>query len=466
MLGRSRYAVVVSLAAFATAGLAAEFKATHHVHGSWVNLRAAPGTAAPVVRQLELNTPVQLFPDAPANGFCRVLTAERQEGFMQCGLLGEKPYTEADLGEPFTPDGQPNPKYSPARAFWLRPSVDTLLAAGLHFEQTMLSKERRDSDQAALKASPLKSVVRRFKVPEFEAMKAKLFAGVVSRSSRLDEPKSWNAETIRSFTFGDPLDSLLAQGAIQFPSVSASYFKTARDLLLAPGKGLGRATGRGEATEGASYAFDVPYRAAMSGRGPVWVPDGRYYDGRQFGAWDMAEVETELLRPIHEHTLHADWRITSRLTTVKQANRAPQDADDEYCPAGEFGHGDANPSLYRQYWKRGGSPTDDSTRPRQQRLFSFYTAGPLPTARGRAIGTNVKLPPPPDGKGLVSTTSWHFDVDGDGVADLMALEGVMRGEEEIWRPQGDYPDYRAFFANIGGQWFFLGQDWFLWGCGC
>ncbi len=68
--------------------------------------------------------------------------------------------------------------------------------------------------------------------------------------------------------------------------------------------------------------------------------------------------------------------------------------------------------------------------------------------------------------GFVRATQWHFDLDADGVPDLVAIEGVGRGPVLLDGPtKTDDAWYRLFFANIGGAWFVLGHDTFVYGCG-
>ncbi|UUZ49746.1 hypothetical protein LP420_06055 [Massilia sp. B-10] len=64
-------------------------------------------------------------------------------------------------------------------------------------------------------------------------------------------------------------------------------------------------------------------------------------------------------------------------------------------------------------------------------------------------------------------THWHFDIDGDGIADLSVWEGQGKGPGHLdGVTQTDDRWYRLAMVNINGSWKVLGHDTFGYGCGC
>lgn len=69
--------------------------------------------------------------------------------------------------------------------------------------------------------------------------------------------------------------------------------------------------------------------------------------------------------------------------------------------------------------------------------------------------------------GFSSGAQFNFDLDDDGVPDLIVWEGTGRDNGySINSPDTDEPWYRLVLVNIDGRWKVLGTDQFGYGCGC
>lgn len=147
---------------------------TRYIQGSWVNIRSGPTSDAPVSDHLVVNTKVRLIDDYSRSDYCEV-EWEQKHGFVSCKLLGTKPIPIEEVGGHYTlSDGEPNPKSSPLRAFWIDPSIDWLWRAGEYFEQNTSTGASKHSDhEATAQRKP-----SRPPIPEFDAMKAHLHQGI------------------------------------------------------------------------------------------------------------------------------------------------------------------------------------------------------------------------------------------------------------------------------------------------
>jgi hypothetical protein len=170
--------------------VAAADGAQRWVVGSYVNIRAQAAKDAEVVDHLVANTLVTLL-NSNAD-FCEISWGNNQHGFIACKLLGEQALNLAEIGTEWLPNYQPDPKHSPLRAFWLEPTISRLFEAGEHFRKVMLPAkqllaENCYSDNATCEnqqAVPTAPELKRFKIPEFEAMKKLLIDGIIAPRSQ------------------------------------------------------------------------------------------------------------------------------------------------------------------------------------------------------------------------------------------------------------------------------------------
>jgi hypothetical protein len=457
--------------------------------GSWVDVRATPLENGEVVTRLKVNTEVHADGVVSRTGFCGIAWGDGQHGFVTCESLGDRALRIEDIANYYLPDGRTkNPAYSPTRAFWLEPSLERLWAAGQYFESKFLSDEERAKEQALDGAWDTKPIPKRSTIPEYEAMKAVMRNGIVgvfptlepSRFSLLSrklapweelkalaeagDPSNQNSmyNELRSLQlnwgYRDPSVSLLR--AIELPIVGASLFKHENEI------GRPLAT-----TEEISAKFAIPYQATVL-TGPQWIPGGHYNGPYVFGAWDAGAIETKLTREVFKHTLYASGKIVSERDTVKGGKQPPHDADDSECNLG-FSLGDASP----QVWKALPSfvPKPVSVEAGDAKLFYFYSKVPLQYTQSKGteqvrsfdaeasqLDVDVKF----NTAGFTSATERYFDVDLDGVMDLLMWEGTGWSKQEIHDPGGELPHYRMIFMNIDAKWYLLAVDEFLFGCGC
>src|ERR1017187_4845904 len=115
MLGK-----LIAIILLSASGVAVAETAQRWVVGSYVNVRAQAAKDSEIVDHLIANTPVTLL---KANSdFCEISWGKNQQGFVACKLLGDQALNLDEIGAETlrgSSTAEPNPKYSPLRAFWL-----------------------------------------------------------------------------------------------------------------------------------------------------------------------------------------------------------------------------------------------------------------------------------------------------------------------------------------------------------
>lgn len=330
-----------------------------YVTGSWVNVRSLPATNGSVIDHVTVNTPIQLTNDTVGNGFCKITYAGDKQGYIDCRFMGSRPFSLEDVGIANDSRGNPRPSYSASKAFWLQPSVEHLVAAGKYFEATMLKPGEFEAEQKTAMANGRLTRIRRFPIPEYDAMKSRLHNGVkgfisANKYDSYQPPLRWEilrtlaaripqskgfvmedesiSDLFRIWGHRDaPIELILA---LKLPVVKNSYFQNSSHSLPPF-----------VTTETASAKFDIPYRAVVKS-GPKWIPSGHYNDGYIFGAWDAGAVQTNLVTSVQKHTVHRDGEVRSELTTVPGGLFPDIDADGDVCDIG-FAWWDGGASIYR-----------------------------------------------------------------------------------------------------------------------
>lgn len=453
-------AVVVNLA------WAADESAPQYVVGSWVNVRAQAAADGAVIDQIIVNTPVRLANAAAGNGFCEIGYGADKRGFVACRLLGEKPLSLLEVDTPEI-NGKSNPAYSATRAFWIQPSVDRLLAAGQYFESTMLKPRELEAERKAAKESGGVVKVRRFPIPEFEAMKAQLKSGVMG--SLADPPTlpygpfklnyqsmpKWadikaivgsaknNADfynALLKFSFVGSWSLRNQPGdffrLLELPPIKKSHFREVNQVISPD-----------VMPETASSLFGIPYMAVVKGT-PSWVPPGHYSGddpGYIFGAWDVGAIETHLVSPIRRHTVHSDGTLHSESSSVPGGRFPPPDTD---------GYNDC---------KEGFAWGESDKVVNHPPLFYYFSKHDLPRKKATVNRKKSKFPV----AGFIGAETFRFDVDGDGVDDIVVWVGTRPPDvEAINPPELAQADYRVVFFNIAGEWHLLLVDVVTYSCGC
>lgn len=427
------HALLLAAACGATA--AAE---TRHVHGSWVNLRGAAATDAPVLARLSANTAVQLLREE--GRFCQVETGAGLRGYIACNLLGTAPLRIEEVGEPG------HPAHSPLRAFWVAPSVKRLLAAGEHVWMAALTEEQRKAErpegEAAAALEPGKPGPRLLRppVPEFDAMKELLKAGVVAHAENIEPRLPWSllrkggAELAqRSSRMAMPPDSeeITWIGQLDLPPARPSLFKD-HAAIAAPHT----------STDGASARFGITERARVL-RKPKWgVTWAREFTPIFDGSYDIGSLEVQLDRPVAEHALGRQGLLGAAQTRLKAV--ITPNGDQGAC---EEGYG----------WTPRADGVPVAGRPRvKDPMLLFLTPAPLPATQVR-VTTKALTPPaarPDSGRAFSKLVQHQIDLDADGADDLLLLEATGLGQISE-RPA---VLLKLAFVNVAGEWFLLALD--------
>jgi len=370
-------------------------------------------------------------------------------------------------------DGSRNPQYDPARLFWLAPSWAGLEAYALQLNETRLppaidvaAAERRDAFARAPDATlermkaHLAQGIHGPAAPRFVAWdeigrQARALAATPERAAGDDQ--RWTtlgnqlglwvpfANQYQDLTTGPRLAAGLVQ-AIALPTATPSWFKEAGDIA-ALGEDAAQLSGR----------FAVVHSYRTQPRAPKselnWTFDG---------LWDIGAVTVALTRPILRNTLFRDGRITSAPTHASRKQITWGGSEAPMCHGWlpGFAYGDADARL----WESDRDRAALKLHPKDS-LVGLHTRRALPLNSAPPVVQTIRLDRA--ATGFVSATQMHFDLDGDGHADLVAWEGVGRGPGHLdGETKTDDAWYRLFFVNIAGRWVVLGADSFSYGCGC
>lgn len=467
-------------------------QAQRWVNGSWVNVRVSPSGSSEVITKLFVNTPVQLINPTAQDEFCEIAWGENMHGYMACSLLGSQPLSIEEVGVRQIDIGKrnlvPNQKYSATRAFWIEPSFTRLQDAGDYFEQAALTPEQRKLETVNEGgASGSLPAIQRFPVPEFEAMKALMNNGVVASANYARHPKPIPAllsklkedAKAKDPNSMQPYSAMLQQ--IELQMVSGSHFKTLNEI------------GRPSAiTEELSHVFQIAYSIRILS-GPSWKY--AHYNGLQlYGSWDMGDVDISLTKQIFKNTVSARGVMRSQLTSATREFRFDDEEggncrtgfqyggdSSESAPSGLSGAGQSNSDATNQLGKhRKTKRTENILSENKQQspdvpLFYFFTKEPFAFKDAKMTKTGVqKLQTDAVRKAgsqkyeiFQYGSTKYFDVDLDGVYDFAVWEGMRPPGGDV-DPENDNaePNFRLIFANVGGQWYLLDTDDYIYMCGC
>ncbi|MFZ6871633.1 hypothetical protein ACO0LF_06120 [Undibacterium sp. Di27W] len=426
------------------------------VHGSWVNVRAKPEANATVLTQLVVNTPVQLDAAASKGEFCAISWGQGQRGFIACKLIGNQQLSIQDLIDNLDKSDD-NKNNFRTRAFWIEPSFSRLREAGYFFDESMLSPQQKALENYAEKfPGDKRPLPKRFPIPEFEAMKQRMMAGVIEPASEFFQPGiSWVA--LRKLAQEEDLSpqklievsnyANLYPGAlkmlrqIELPAPASSYFLS----LQALGK-------PSTLPEQLSFQFQKPYAIKIIS-GPYWdayEPPGPSTKN----SWDMGKVDVFLKTPVIKHTLMLSGSLKSENSDLKYH------LSDSVCKEGfHFG----GPALQGQAIKSLAKRKAE-TQFKDEALFHFYTQSKLPALHGQ-VSLNLQAPMPlqyePTDKAkryeqFTQASINTFDLDHDGIADFAMIEAWHIGPDSSSKvPE---PGYRILFVNAGGHWYLFDID--------
>ncbi len=368
------------------------------VHGSYVNVRQAARNDAAVVAQFPTNTPLKLV--QRKGDWCEV-----EQGFILCRLIGDKPLTLADTNNAQTPEAA-------RRAFWIAPSWSRLVAAGEALTQTLLSSQQRETEITTERAN-------RWKVPEFEAVKERLRAGV---APKIEDEISSTIQTIPP----DFLSSLqLPKEAL--PAIKPSLFRKRTEFALSPSASIDQAA--------ALHNSTLKMLRVLSA--PRFRNTGSFDDRRFEGAWDIGKVELGINPPIIAYHLGNNGMLAaSSISTAIIGIEGPNE-----CYTKHYEAWDAGPKKNLPGYPR--------LKPTQE-ILQFFTVHPLRpdpvqiTTREFRVSVNTRGN---NGERSVEKTVVRvIDLNQDKIPDLLIINGIINGVVV------DFIHVQYVLVNIGGIW--------------
>jgi hypothetical protein len=170
---------------------------------------------------------------------------------------------------------------------------------------------------------------------------------------------------------------------------------------------------------------------------------------------EMERYRIALTQPVVRSTIHVDGRIDHALThavTQRTVWGDDSDACAGFAPGYRLGDADA------RYWSALGldayTRSQDAGMKPVGSLVSIVTRDGLPLESATVSTTHHVLEPT---TGFAQAVQTRFDVDDDGITDLLVWEG--RGDDIAKDVIETLPlRHRLFFVNVLGQWHLLGYD--------
>ncbi len=458
-------------------------ESTSNASSRWVStanlrLRSQARADATVLGRLGFNTPVQLLSADSTGDYCEVRSERVGRGFVACRYLAEGPEDENALVSQFQGNGEPNPRFDPVRAFWIRPSWERLeihaqALADRHREAPVGERWPRDQDLEQMKAELAKGLFAPAPpaLPDWTEMKA-LAAASRNSPTSADAP---GAETTVEFDrlrrqiltsnwpswlglWGGSFDDLEGKGpvyglveALEFPAAVPSWFRSEQEVA-AP-----------DSAQALSGRFGIIHRWLTKPR-PVPGADEDYGTP---GLYDMLSRTQVLVRAVQRVRLYRDGHLDSEATHARSSETLWRDTDEPMCngwePGFRFGASDA--AIWGYFGDAEFSEQARSSAPRRPgSLYEFIVPTALP--HDRALVSLRAYPMDRSATGFVHGSEFAFDVDHDGHPDLLVWEGTGRGPGHMDETTTDDAWYRLVLANINGRWKILGTDSFGYGCGC
>lgn len=412
---------------------------TRWVEDSWVSVYSTGSEKSVELGHLTTNRKITIVKED--KDWCEIdVDYGEMHGYLKCKSLAMHPLTLTDLGPALSPDGSSNPAYSATKAFWIEPSAPHLLAAGEQFWRIKLTEEEQNSEHPQVYDNtegvkfdwdhPPKP--KRFSIPEFDAMKALLQAGVVAPESDKPSFASWS-DLVRAssrqadsnnYLYMDP-DLLKIWQQVKQPPVKPSWFKS-RDEIGSDNASV----------DELSAQFGIKYRMKILGAA-VWVWP-RNEDPRVAGSWDVGSYALSLDTSVVEHVIGRQGLISAKVWKgIEQhdiAAEAEESCDDSFA-----------------LMERGTDPIPDYPQVKDP-LIIFYVPHALPFKKAAVKKFAQQLTVPASGNqeaGYVLVVTYVYDLDGDNIGDLAAMEFSQGGE------QGDTVGSRLTFVNIAGQWYLM-----------
>ena len=413
------------------------------VSGSMVNVRAKPDQNAAVLTRLTTNAAVGML--GQQGKFCEISWNTSERGFVACSLLESKPQSIEDLNG------------YPLRAFWVEPSYERLLQGGHAIRDMMLTEKQISTETPPLTSenmvdtdkfdSTKPPALKRFPVPEFDAMKDLMKKGVVAPKTLWVQPPSWEAVT--SAVAGADADSGGGINAlidlrgerwwlrndreyvdlyqqIRLPAAQPSFFKGL--------DGVGRPSATAQEL---SAQFRVPHQIRVISK-PHWVIP-HYNNPYVYGAWDIGGVEIQLSNPVYEISIDKAGRTSASTTNASELHEENDDTDSE---------GQSQPFVVD--WEK--AIAVFRSKDRLQFGKARVTTSKQTLRAGASKDEDYKA------SHFTSSVMRTIDLDGDGKPDLIVLDALRKADCGEAPNGADFVALKISFINANGRWFVLDMD--------
>ncbi len=425
-----------------------------YVLASLANLRAQPQAGAAVLTRLTTNTQVKVLANnsdwcdvevlkdnaLPASADDGGTNRDARQGFMACNLLQTQPLTLAAVDAELVRELDARKMLDwHARGFWIAPSITRWIGVGMALEAVHLDDETRSRELNEEKP-------RRFKVPEFDAMKQRLAAGIAVKPGTLP-PSPGLASNAPGMSQYPYLQA--AQKRVPMAAIKPSFFKAGETPVIVPEEkfGLGNSPRMAALIDMLSASNDAPIKAVVSGSasfasnhgGSQWAGNNGWRIipvagamGVIIGVWDTGGMRVTFDQDARLHGVSARGEPTAR--NVK---------------AFDLGFGYDSGCSY--------SPTSVVMK-------SVPVAGYAPPSSALVSWAGKPMPGGPSARAQIKSrqvngaseydqlVAHEIDLDRDGVADFLVWQGRYPPQvsaEGIWT---------AVFANVGGQWRLLAYN--------
>ena len=372
-----------------------------YVHASRVAVRVQPSATSTAAGFVTTNTTVEI--QERAGEWCRVKVSSRLSGYVGCWFLSDAPLT-LEVVQARAGDQNLSPRERldwAARAFWIAPSIVRLESVGSLMETALMSPEDRSREMQDGK--PYRSPN-----PEFDAMKARLAAGVLPKA-RDKVPRSMGD---LEGHFQEPLKSAVKRAPR--PTITTSFFRADEPLFVVALRPF--SLHEQEVAIGLAEALSAVHQVPVRTR--ALEPVG-YYHGGPIGVWDISSLGMRFEKPLRLQAVTARGSTTGLEVSAIRG------------PIGNQPCGGSGMSVVAK------------------RLNSQWTEAILawtgkPAASTPAV-TTTQISGPTKFERL---TAESVDLNGDKVADFLAWTG--------WAPavveEGGTIPWKAVFANVEGKW--------------
>ncbi len=453
------------------------------VNGSGVTLREAPRPDSSVVGRLSLNSTVKLLREKAGSAYCEIQPASGARGYTACRYLALAPVVMNTLRSS-----------DPERAFWLDPNWWSLEAYAQSLKAATTPTNPKDpwprndvlekmkahlalglnggrpkpyADWSELKRKAAQDFGLRGDAP-LQTQGKNVRSDASLREDRLAETAN---QLQTAISIGGPLhDTISADGgkervihlvrALEFPSVLPSLFRSEAEIAP-PSASAQDASGR----------FGIVYRQLVTPR-PKPKPGEELGSGP--GLYDMLTRTQTLVRPVKRIHLLRNGLLNVESSFLRQVETLWRDTDEPMCNewAPGFAYGEADSSMWPALGVTVATVSNSNAKGQGRSksdpaisMFSFYTNINFSGVASSRTETSMKMNRAETG--FIKGSQLHYDLDGDGIADIAVWEGQGFGPGHLEGPTNtDDRWYRLALVNINGMWKVLGSDVFGYGCGC